>query len=79
MTEYLSSAFNSPEHDAVGWAAKIPSLVWISGNDVARVVGAGSLITDDHPLPEYFLLRHAFCARSPQVGPALLLQLSTSP
>ena len=79
VTEDLSSALDSPEHDAAGWAAKIPSLVWISGNDVARVVGAGPLITDDHPLPEYFLLRHAFGARSPQVSPVLLLQLSTSP
>ena len=79
VTEDLSSAFDSPEHDAAGWATKIPSLVWISGSDVARVVGDGPLITDDHPLPEYFLLRHAFGARSPQVSPGLLLQLSASP
>ncbi|MEO8228254.1 MAG: fused MFS/spermidine synthase [Chloroflexota bacterium] len=79
VTEDLSSAFDSPEHDVAGWARKIPSLVWISGNDVARVAGEGSLITDDHPLPEYFLLRHAFGARSPQVSPGLLIQLSTSP
>ncbi|MDP9484172.1 MAG: fused MFS/spermidine synthase, partial [Chloroflexota bacterium] len=79
VTEDLSSAFDSPEHDAAGWATKIPSLVWISGKDVARVAGDGPLITDDQPLPEYFLLRHAFGARSPQVSPGLLLQLSTSP
>jgi spermidine synthase len=79
VTEDLSSAFDSPEHDAAGWATKIPSLVWISGSDVRRVVGDGPLITDDHPLPEYFLLRHAFGVRSPQVNPGLLLQLSASP
>jgi hypothetical protein len=79
VTEDLSSAFDSPEHDAAGWAAKIPSMVWISGDDVARVVGNGPLITDDHPLPEYFLLRHAFGVRSPQVNPGMLLQLSASP
>ena len=79
VTEDLSSAYDSPEHDAAGWATKIPSLVWISGADVARVVGDGPLITDDHPLPEYFLLRHAFGVRSPQVDPGLLLQLSAGP
>jgi spermidine synthase len=79
VTEDLSSAYDSPEHTAAGWARRIPSLVWISGNDVARVVGDGPLITDDHPLPEYFLLRHMFGAQSPQVSPQLLLQLSASP
>ena len=79
VTEDLSSAFDSPAHDAAGWAARIPSLVWISGDDVARVVGDGPLITDDRPLPEYFLLRHAFGPSSPRVEPALLRQLSASP
>ena len=36
---------------------RIPSLVWISGDEVARIAGDGPLITDDRPLPEYFLLR----------------------
>ncbi|MGZ8502692.1 MAG: spermine/spermidine synthase domain-containing protein, partial [Candidatus Limnocylindrales bacterium] len=79
VTEDLSSAYDSPAHDAASWAAQIPSLVWISGADVASVVGDGPLITDDRPLPEYFLLRHAFGARSPQANPGLLLQLSASP
>jgi spermidine synthase len=79
VTEDLSSAFDSPEHDAAGWARRIPELVWISGDDVARIVGDGPLITDDRPLPEYFLLRHALGAPSPLVSPQLLLQLSASP
>jgi spermidine synthase len=79
VTEDLSSAYDSPEHDAAGWAARIPSLVWISGDEVRRVVGDGPLITDDRPLPEYFLLRHAFGPPSPRVSPTLLLQLSASP
>ena len=79
VTEDLSSAYDSPEHDAAGWAAKIPSLVWISGDEVAKVVGNGPLITDDRPLPEYFLLRHVFGPPSPQVSPDLLLQLSANP
>jgi spermidine synthase len=79
VTEDLSSAFDSPEHTAAGWARRIPSIVWISGDDVARVVRDGPLITDDHPLPEYFLLRHMFGAQSPYASPQLLLQLSANP
>jgi spermidine synthase len=79
VTEDLSSAFDSPAHDAAGWARRIPALVWISGDEVARVVGDGPLITDDRPLPEYFLLRHMFGAPSPLANPQLLLQLSASP
>ena len=79
VTEDLSSAYDSPEHDAAGWATKIPSLVWISGRDVARVVGAGPLITDDRPLPEYFLLRRAFGSSSPPASATLLLRLSANP
>jgi spermidine synthase len=79
VTEDLSSAYDSPEHDAAGWAKRIPSLVWISGADVGRIVGEGPLITDDRPLPEYFLLRRAFGSSSPPVGAKLLLQLSTNP
>ena len=36
VTEDLSSAFDSPAHDAAQWAAKIPSLVWISGTRSRR-------------------------------------------
>ncbi len=79
VTEDLSSAFDSPEHDAAGWARRIPALVWIAGDAVARFTGDGPLITDDRPLPEYFLLRHAFGTPSPKVSPGLLLQLSASP
>ncbi len=79
VTEDLSSAYDSPEHDAAGWASKISSLVWIAGDAVARFAGAGPLVTDDRPLPEYFLLRHAFGPPSPKVSPGLLLQLTSSP
>jgi spermidine synthase len=79
VTEDLSSAFDSPEHDAAGWARKIPSLVWISGDDVARVLGDGPIITDDHPLPEYFLLRNAFGRPSPIASAERLRELSARP
>ncbi len=78
----ISSAFDSPikdPRDVAGWVKRISSLVWISGDAVPRFAGPGPLITDDRPLPEYFLLRHAFGPRSPRVSPALLLQLRGSP
>ena len=80
VTEDLSSAFDSPAHDAAQWAAKIPSLVWISGRrGRRRSIGQGPLVTDDHPFPEYFLLRHAFGSGSPRVSPGVLQQLSANP
>jgi len=79
VTEDLSSAFDSPAHDAAAWARKIPSLVWISGDDVERVLGTGPLITDDRPLPEYFLLRNAFGAKSPPPSAARLRELAARP
>ncbi len=79
VTEDLSSAFDSPEHTAIGWARRIPSLVWLSGDAVKRVLGDGPVITDDRPLPEYFLLRHAFGTKSPQASSARLLELSAKP
>ena len=72
----MSSAYDSPEKTADGWATKIPSLVWIQGADVDRIVGSGPLITDDHPLPEYFLLRRLFGDRSPKLSPGELMNLS---
>jgi spermidine synthase len=79
VTGDLSSAYDSPEHDAAGWARRIPTLTWIAGDAVERFAGDGPLITDDRPLPEYFLLRHAFGPFSPRLSPGLLLQLTASP
>jgi spermidine synthase len=72
----LSSAYDSPEKTADGWATKIPALVWIQGGQVGQVVGSGPLITDDHPLPEYWLLRRLFGDHSPRLSPAELVKLS---
>jgi spermidine synthase len=68
----LSSAFDSPEHTEAGWVSRIQSLVWVQGDAVARFAGTGPLITDDHPLPEYFLLRQLFGPPSPRLSSTLL-------
>jgi hypothetical protein len=54
----MSSAYDSPETTANGWARRIPELIRLDGPDEVRAAaGEGPLITDDRPLPEYFLLR----------------------
>lgn len=54
----LSSAFDSPARSLEGWAAFMPGLVWLSGQRVSDFAGNGAIITDDRPIPEYFLIRH---------------------
>ena len=79
IVQDISSAFDSPRHDLAGWAAAIPTLVWVQGDQVARFAGKGPFVTDDHPLPEYFLLRDRFEPPSPTVTNALLRSLTPSP
>ena len=56
----ISSAYDSPENTVDGWVRRIGSLLWISDDQVTAYTGDGPLITDDRPLPEYFLLRRLF-------------------
>ena len=79
VVQDISSTANAPQHDLAGWAALIPQLVWIQGDQVTKFAGDGPMVTDDHPLPEYFLLRHLFGPPSPRVTPKLLLSLTPAP
>ena len=72
ILEDISGAYDSPAKTADGWAALISSLPWLTGAQVASFAGSGPLVTDDRPLPEYFLLRRTFGARSPLVSPQSL-------
>jgi hypothetical protein len=74
----ISSAYDSPERTIEGWTARIHSLVWLTDDEVSRFTGDGPLITDDRPLPEYFLLRRLFGTSSPRVTPGELLRLTRS-
>jgi spermidine synthase len=56
----ISSAYDSPEHTVDGWVRRIDSLLWIADDQVTAFTSSGPLITDDRPLPEYFLLRRLF-------------------
>ncbi|HEX6817202.1 MAG TPA: fused MFS/spermidine synthase [Ktedonobacterales bacterium] len=79
VVQDLSSAFDSPRHDLAGWATAIPNLIWVQGDQVARFAGKGPFVTDDRPLPEYFLLRDRFEPPSPEVSYSLLRSLTPSP
>ena len=74
----ISSAYDSKVKTIDDWTSKIESLVWIQGADVDRIVGPGPLITDDRPLPEYWLLRRLFGTQGPQLSPDELRKLSAS-
>ena len=72
----ISSAFDSPAKTIDGWVARINQNRWIADDQVDAFVGSGPLVTDDHPLPEYFLLRRLFNQGGGPVGPSQLLALT---
>ena len=74
ILEDISGAYDSPAKTADGWAALIPRLPWLTGAQVASFAGSGPLVTDDRPLPEYFLLRRTFGEKSPLVSPQSLAE-----
>ncbi|HVL54592.1 MAG TPA: fused MFS/spermidine synthase [Vitreimonas sp.] len=78
VLEDISGAYDSPEETVDGWIRRIESLVWASGEEVEAIVADGPLITDDRPLPEYFLLRRIFAPPSPPVSPRQLERLTGS-
>ena len=57
VVEEISSAYDSPKFNRSQWTDAILSLVKLNENDVAPFAGNGPLVTDDRPLPEYFLLK----------------------
>jgi len=72
----ISSAYDSPAKTIDAWVSRIDALRWISDDEVDRFVGSGPLVTDDHPLPEYFLLRRLFNQNVPFAGPGLLQSMT---
>jgi spermidine synthase len=72
VTDNLSTAPDSPAHDAASWSRLIPTLVLSTGNAVRSSVGPGPIITDDHPRTEYFLLRRIDHQDAPLMSRATL-------
>jgi spermidine synthase len=56
----ISGAFDSPADSIDAWLDVLEDIVLASGDEVDAIAGTGTLITDDRPLTEYFLLRRLF-------------------
>ena len=52
----LSGAPDSPDLSTTQWVSDIRGSVWLTDDQVNAYTGGGALISDDHPLTEYFLL-----------------------
>ena len=55
---------------------RINQLRWISDDAIDRFVGSVPLVTDDQPLPEYFLLRRLLNPDVPIAYPGSLIPLA---
>ena len=60
VLEDISGAYDSPAKTIDEWLQVIDRQIWLDGEQVTAYAGPGPLITDDHPRPEYFLLRRLF-------------------
>jgi hypothetical protein len=57
----VSSTFDSPASTIDDWLTVLGRQQWMTGPELDAFAGVGPpLITDDHPRPEYFLLRRLF-------------------
>jgi hypothetical protein len=56
----VASAPDSPYLPPGSWAGRMQQMVWLRDAQVDRFVGGGTIITDDHPLTEYYLLHQLF-------------------
>ena len=64
VLEDASLAYDSPAATIDDWVDVIADHAWLSsGDEVRAYAGEGPLVTDDRPLPEYFLLRRLAAAR----------------
>lgn len=53
----VDSAPDSRQRTVQQWTDMLLGLTWAAGDQLRAVVGSGPLVTDDRPLPEYFLIR----------------------
>jgi spermidine synthase len=68
----LRGAPDYPTRSTAQWVTIIRGSVWLTDSQVNAYTGAGPLLTDDHPLTEYFLL-HGFGDRRALLGLRLCL------
>ena len=64
----LNEAPDSRNRTVDQWVATILGLTWASGRHAAHRGGPGPIITDDRPLPEYFLIRRLTNPNAPMLS-----------
>ncbi len=57
MLADVNSAPDAKGRSVDAWVSTLEDLTWASGDALRAAVGDGPMITDDRPLPEYFILR----------------------
>jgi spermidine synthase len=72
----ISSAYDAPAETVDDWVDVIQRQTWLGDAQLRAFVGDGPLVTDDHPLPEYFLLRTWGKDDEPHANPGYLRQLA---
>ena len=72
VLEDVAAAVDDPVSGADAWLALLREKFWLDDAGARAFGGAGQLITDDRPLPEYFLVRSLFGERSPRMSEANL-------
>ncbi len=76
-TTDLSGAPDFSRLPAEAPAELLASMVWLRDSQVTRFAGPGPLITDDHPISEYYYLHMLFRGgNDPQVGARMLRRLT---
>ena len=68
VLEDLNSAPDSKQRSVDDWVQTLLRNTWASGDTLRTAVGDGPLITDDRPLPEYFLLRRIADPNAPRMS-----------
>jgi spermidine synthase len=64
----VNDAPDSHQRTVEQWTQTLMGLTWASGDQLRTAVGPGPLITDDRPLPEYFLIRRLTNPNAPGVS-----------
>ena len=67
VLEDVNSAPDSQDRSAQTWAGLLSGLTWAAGNQLRAAVGDGPVITDDRPLPEYFIIRRLQNPNAPRL------------
>ena len=65
LLEDINSAPDSKGRSVDDWVQTLQGNTWAAGDQLRAAVGDGPLITDDRPLPEYFLLRRLAGSQRP--------------